>query len=211
MVNLSNQYIGLSYPTLKPFFIFNMRDSFIIYRSFYEAICDLDADSQAQVFKAICEYSLNFKEIELIGVAKTIFRLIKPQLDANNKRYENGKQPKTKQNESEIEAKDKQNESEIEANKNVNDNNNENENENDNVNKNKKELPTLKEFGEYAIKHKPNADKLDIKLKYEAWVANEWKDGNNKNIVNWKSKLLQTLPHIKESKETIIQLNRKAL
>ena len=54
MVNLSNQYIGLSYPTLKPFFIFNMRDSFIIYRSFYEAICDLDADSQAQVFKAIC-------------------------------------------------------------------------------------------------------------------------------------------------------------
>ena len=72
-------------------------------------------------------------------------------------------------------------------------------------------IPTLKEFGEYAIEHKPNADKLDIKLKYEAWVANEWKDGNNKKIVNWKSKLLQTLPHIKESKETIIQLNRKAL
>lgn len=72
-------------------------------------------------------------------------------------------------------------------------------------------IPTLKEFGEYAMEHKPNADKLDIKLKYEAWLANEWKDGNNKKIVNWKSKLLQTLPHIKESKETIIQLNRKAL
>lgn len=60
-----------------------MRDSFIIYRSFYEAICDLDATDQAQVFKAICEYSLNFEDIELTGIAKTIFRLIKPQLDAN--------------------------------------------------------------------------------------------------------------------------------
>jgi hypothetical protein len=112
-----------------------MRDSFIIYRSFYEAICDLDTESQAQVFKAICEYSLNFEEIELTGIAKTIFKLIKPQLDANNKRYENGKQPKFKQQISKTEAKEKQNISKIEANKNVNNN----DNVNDNVNENKKE------------------------------------------------------------------------
>jgi hypothetical protein len=119
-----------------------MRDSFIIYRSFYEAICDLDSESQAQVFKAICEYSLNFEEIELTGIAKTIFKLIKPQLDANNKRYENGKQPKFKQKISKTEAKEKQNISKIEANDNVNDNVNVNDNDNVNVNEEgeKKEL-----------------------------------------------------------------------
>jgi hypothetical protein len=185
-----------------------MRDSFIIYRSFYEAICDLDSESQAQVFKAICEYSLNFEEIELTGIAKTIFKLIKPQLDANNKRYENGKQPKFKQQISKTEAKEKQNISKIEANDNVNDN--VNVNDNDNVNKKENIIPTLKEFGEYAILKKANVDKLDVKLKYDAWVENGWKDGNNDKIVNWKSKLLNTLPHIKESKEIVIP-TKKAL
>jgi hypothetical protein len=33
-------------------------------------------------------------------------------------------------------------------------------------------------------------------------VANGWKDGNNKKIVNWKSKILNTLPFIKESTDT---------
>lgn len=67
-----------------------------------------------------------------------------------------------------------------------------------------KDIPTLKIFGEYAIQHKPNADKQDIKLKYEAWVENGWKDGNGKDILNWKTKILNTLPHIKENKEPVI-------
>jgi Family of unknown function (DUF6291) len=117
-----------------------MRDSFILYRSFYEAICDLDSDSQAQVFKAICEYSLNFKEIELSGIAKTIFKLIKPQLDANNKRFENGSKPKSTQKESKIEANNKQNESKTKANNNVNDNVNDNHNKNENKNNNENHI-----------------------------------------------------------------------
>jgi hypothetical protein len=39
------------------------------------------------------------------------------------------------------------------------------------------------------------------KLKYDSWVINEWKDGNGNKIVNWKSKLNNTLPYIAE-KET---------
>lgn len=106
-----------------------MRDSFIMYRSFYEAITDLTKEQQADVWRAICEYSLNFQEIELDGIAKTIFKLIKPQLDANNKRYENGTKPKNKQEKSKTEAKQKQSESELEANNNVNVNENNNEND----------------------------------------------------------------------------------
>ncbi len=42
-----------------------MRESTVFYRSFYEAIKELDADTQAQVYSAIFEYALNFNEVEL--------------------------------------------------------------------------------------------------------------------------------------------------
>lgn len=66
------------------------RDSFIFYRSFYEAICEADDDTQLQVYKAIAEYALNGSETDLKGVASIIFKLAKPQLDANWKRFVNG-------------------------------------------------------------------------------------------------------------------------
>lgn len=67
-----------------------MRDSTIIYRSFYEAIKDLPKENQAEVWNAIFEYSLNFKEIKLDGLSKTVFTLIKPNIDSNIKRYKKG-------------------------------------------------------------------------------------------------------------------------
>jgi len=66
------------------------RDSFIFYRSFYEAIQDLPKENQLELYNAIAQYSLNFEEKKLNGISKTIFKLIKPQLDANNKRFVNG-------------------------------------------------------------------------------------------------------------------------
>jgi len=106
--------------------IFFMRDTTIIYRSFYEAIKDLPAENQAELWVAIFEFSLNFNEVELTGLSKTVFKLIKPQLEANNKRFENGKKPKAKQEISKPEAKHKQVVSKSEANNNNNNNNNNN-------------------------------------------------------------------------------------
>lgn len=111
-----------------------MRDSFIIYRSFYDAISDLPKEEQADVYNAICMFSLDQKEPQLTGVSSTIFKLIRPQLESNYKRYENGKQPKTKQEKSKTEAKPKQNKSKTEANKNVNVNDNVNNNVNNKEN-----------------------------------------------------------------------------
>jgi len=65
-----------------------------------------------------------------------------------------------------------------------------------------KGIPPFIEFRDYAIEHKPLANIKDLKLKYDSWVANGWKDGNNKKIINWKSKILNTLPFIKESIDT---------
>ena len=66
------------------------RDGVVFYRSFWEAITHLgDADQLASV-KAIVEYGLYGKEPECSGVATAIFMMAKPQIDANNRRYENG-------------------------------------------------------------------------------------------------------------------------
>jgi len=68
------------------------RDSFIFYKSFYEAIKGMPRDIQGEIYTAIMEYSLYGNEIEnLKPIAKSVMVLIKPQLEANNKRYNNGK------------------------------------------------------------------------------------------------------------------------
>lgn len=109
------------------------RDSFIFYRSFYEAISELPKENQADSYNAIMRYALDQEEIELTGISKAIFSLVKPQLDANYKKYENGKQKKSK-----TEAKQKQTKSKKVTNVNENENENVNENVNVNVNDNDK-------------------------------------------------------------------------
>ena len=66
------------------------------------------------------------------------------------------------------------------------------------VKKSKEDIPTYSEFKEYALSKKPNVNIEALQFKYEAWKINGWKDGNDNQIKNWKSKLLNTLPHIKE-------------
>lgn len=108
------------------------RDSYIFYRSFFEAIDELPEPNQLPMYRAIAQFSLNFKEIDLQGIESIMFKLIKPQLEANNKRFLNGTQ-----------AKRKQNGSKTEANKNVNVNSNVNSNENKEVFNFKKSLLAL--------------------------------------------------------------------
>ena len=67
-----------------------MRDSFIFYNSFFEALCELSPDVRLNVYDAVANYALTGEQQELTGIAKAVFLLIKPQIDANNKRYEDG-------------------------------------------------------------------------------------------------------------------------
>lgn len=66
------------------------KNSFIFYESFYDAISDLKDAERLQLYDAICEYGFTRNIIELNGIVKTIFTLIKPQLEANWRRFENG-------------------------------------------------------------------------------------------------------------------------
>lgn len=59
-------------------------------------------------------------------------------------------------------------------------------------------IPEFKEFLNYALEKKPKVSQTDLKLKYDSWLTNDWKNGNDKKITNWKAALLNTLPYIKE-------------
>lgn len=93
------------------------RGQFTFYRSFYEAVSELPKKSRLGVYEAVMEYALDGKEPKLLdGVQKAAFILIKPVLDASEKkaragrlgaavtnRQKRGKGEKEKENEIEIE------------------------------------------------------------------------------------------------------------
>ena len=69
-----------------------LRDSFVFYKSFYEAIKDLPRDIQGEIYTAIMEYGLyGEKPVCPKPITRSIFTLVKPQIDANNARFENGR------------------------------------------------------------------------------------------------------------------------
>lgn len=108
-----------------------MRDSFMFYRSFFESFTELSQKDRLKLFDALCNYALNDVEPELSGIPAAIFVLLKPQVDANNRKYENAKKggrPSGNQNETKDKPKENQNETKPKPNDNVNVNDNENEN-----------------------------------------------------------------------------------
>ena len=114
-----------------------MKESFVFFRSFFEAIEEIDEKKQLKLYKSIANFALNNeKPTDLKGIEKAIFSLIEPQITASSKRYEVSKKcgeygklggrPKKEKT-----LKGFENET-----LNVNDNVNVNDNDNDNVNVN---------------------------------------------------------------------------
>lgn len=182
------------------------RDSFIFYRSFFSATKHLNQVEKAQLFEAICSYALDGNLIDLQGMSQGMFELIKPQLDANRKRFENGCVKKQKG--SKKEAKNKQKRSKDEANVNVNHNVNLNEEckselinknsnlmENHNIENNFKPVeiegvknkkftkPTIQEIKDYCFERRNN---VDVNKFFNYYEANGWKVGKNA-MKDWKA------------------------
>lgn len=66
------------------------RDSFVFYRGFFDAMNELQPAEQLALVRMICDYALNESEPETGGAIVAIFRAVKGQIDANNKRFEDG-------------------------------------------------------------------------------------------------------------------------
>ena len=114
-----------------------MRDSFVFYRSFYDSIKLLPKKYQFAFVQALCEYALNEVIPEsLPGGSMALFNALKPQIDANNRRYENGckgGRPKSNQTETKPKPNNNQSITKPKPNDNVNVNDNDNVYVNGNV------------------------------------------------------------------------------
>lgn len=118
------------------------RDSFVFYTSFSDAISELEPMQQLAVYQAIVQYASTGVMPELSGVPKAIMTLIKPQIDANTRRYENGSlggrpAKEGKENRRKTESKPDKNQNETELKPNVNDNVNVNDLEKEKIQKEK--------------------------------------------------------------------------
>ena len=164
-----------------------MRESFVFYASFLEAIEELDDKNQLKLYKAISNFAINDVEPDdLKGIAKAIFTLIKPQISASNKRYDNSKKcgefgklggrPKKEKTLKGLEKETL----------NYNYNDNVNYNLNDNVIALKNPPPTKKEIEEYC---KLNAKTIDIDEFIKYYDASSWLDKSGLPV-NWKQKVL---------------------
>ena len=67
------------------------RESMVFYDSFFESVVDLPPEEFKKSVCAILDYGLNGKMPETFGIEKTIFVLVKPQIDKNNQRWSNAK------------------------------------------------------------------------------------------------------------------------
>ena len=116
------------------------RESFVFYRSFYESIGKLPDEVQLVLYRAVVDYGLNQVAPDFNGIAspaqpfiEAIFAGIRPQLDANHKRFLNGCKggaPKVSRNNPNG-RRGKRTNQELTKNKpNVNDNVNDNDNGN---------------------------------------------------------------------------------
>lgn len=96
------------------------KDSMVFYTSWLLAVRNLPREIQGEVLTAILEYGLLGETTETLKpIAATILELVRPQIETNQKRYENSlKGGRKKQNETEIKPNTNQNETKTKPNTN---------------------------------------------------------------------------------------------
>jgi len=195
-----------------------MRDSFIFYRSFFEAAEDLSPEEKCAMFDAICDYALNFAEPCLEGTPKLAFRLIKPQLDANIARYNNGQKggrpssnktkPKPKRNLTKTKPKPLTQLGYTSVKPNVNDNVNVNGNVNANVNENEIIHPSIDDIKDWmyhcGCRNIGESEKFWLYYESKGWMIGQVP------MVNWKAAVLSWIRRIKDTDDDGFQFDFEA-
>ena len=144
-----------------------MRNSFVFYRSFNEAMEELSENDQLVLYRAIVGYGLDSREPSFnSSYLRMAWKLIKPQLDANWKRYNNGCKgkefgkrggaPKGNKNATKTTPKQPQDNPKTTP--------NDNDNDNDNNNKESTKVPKKDEL---SLPHPPQSEKF---VKFNEWL-----------------------------------------
>lgn len=156
----------------------------LFYRSFYEAVKNLPAEDFKKSVQAILDYGLNGEEPKTEGIEKTVFLLTKPQIDANNRRYENGKRggkPKPNQVVTENIPSDNQNETKTEPKEKVKVKDNVKDKEKDNI---KRFTPPSQDEVRTYCQEKGYA--VDAERFVDFYESKGWMVGKNR-MKDWKA------------------------
>ena len=175
-----------------------MRDSMVFYKSFADAIMNLDDETRLESYDAVMEYAFTGEVPDgLSGVALAVFTLIKPQIDANNKRYEDGCKGAEHGSKG---GRPKKNPTGVSENKNSktpkglspktpNENENVNVNVNENVNENEKKKgkpftpPTVEAVSDYCQERN---NSVDPETFVDFYASKGWKIGKEP-MKDWKA------------------------
>lgn len=174
-----------------------MSDSFVFYKSFYDAAAVLQPEDRLAFYDALAEYAICGEDPEpATPVAEAMFLMAKPQIDANEKRREDGKKggrpSKEKPVVSENAEKEKPMVSKNDESEKPNVNVNANANANANANEEKKKggrfaPPTLSEIKEYCQQRVREGHPAVNPEKFlDYYEANGWKVGRNQ-MKDWKA------------------------
>lgn len=164
-----------------------MNESYVFYQSFLEATKDLPAEQFKAIRLALDMYAIYGTVPEdLDPMLKGYFLLMKPQIDANNSRRENGRKggstPKQKQANESKSKQTKAKESKPEAN--VNANANVNVNANENVSTGKRFAPpTVAEVAEYC---RERQNTVDPQTFVDFYASKGWMVGKSP-MKDWKA------------------------
>ena len=156
-----------------------MRESVVFYRSFAEAIKALPKEEQLKALWAVINYGLDGVIPEEHGVHTAIFLMAKPQIDANNKRYQNG----TKGGRPITKDKPNQNQDKTKAEPKEKDNVKEKVKDNDNSVV-RFTPPTKQDVMDYC-QEKGYTD-VDVERFMNYYTSNGWMVGKNK-MKDWKA------------------------
>ncbi len=166
------------------------RNSFIFYRSYFEAIEQLPIEHQLPIYKAIAEYALNNICSTLNGIENTVFTLVKPNLDTAIKNYVNGckgGRPRKNKNPNETQTKPNHNPNKTQTKPYYDYNYNLDKDYKENIsvfNTNTKEKkPSLKQVQEFCF---DNQLKINPQEFFNYYEALGWKSGNTP-IEDWKA------------------------
>lgn len=181
--------------------------SFLLYTDVHFTVKKLTDEQSGKLFKHILAYVNDENPIINDLILEIAFEPIKQSLKRDLKRYEaiclrnkengsKGGRPKHKPKKPSGLNGNPENPNEPD-NDSDSDSDNGIDKDNDKEKKIKKNIvPTFEDFKTYALENYPLVNIKSLELKYKSWVENNWRDGNNKKIENWKSKLLNTIPYL---------------
>ena len=172
-----------------------IRDSFVFYRSFYEGLSALNDADRLACYDAIAKYGLD-GVADAEGVPAAVLALVKPILDANNRKVESGRkggEANNKQSEAkpkQIEASKKQSEAkgkQTEANGKLNEKcemrNVKGEIKKDSTRAREKP-PTVEEVRSYCQERNNSVDPQRFVDYYE---PQKWRKANGQPVADWKA------------------------